>query len=352
MEEGQSGWPSNRKRQHVEFTMKRTAQISAVTGAALALVLAGCSGSASTRSESGAAGASEEYSIGISQITTHTSLDAAREGFKQAFTDAGLNVKFDEQNAQGDQATATSIAAKFAEADHDLILAIATPSAQAIAQSIVDTPVLFTSVTDPVSAQLVDSLDAPGSNLTGTTDMNPVEEQIKLVKQFTPGAKSIGIIYSSGEVNSEVQVKLAKTIAESEGLSVKETTITNSAEVQQAAQDLAGTVDAIYVPTDNTVVSAFASVVQAAEDAKIPLIAGEADSVAKGALATYGIDYNALGYQTGQMAIKILTEGAEPATMPVESQTEYKLTVNKTTLEAIGLTLPDALKDTAVLVGE
>ena len=174
--------------------MKRTAQISAVTGAALALILAGCSGATSTGSESGVAGASEEYSIGISQITTHTSLDAAREGFKQAFTDAGLNVKFDEQNAQGDQATATSIAAKFAEADHDLILAIATPSAQAIAQSIVDTPVLFTSVTDPVSAQLVDSLDAPGSNLTGTTDMNPVEEQIKLVKQFTPGAKSLGII--------------------------------------------------------------------------------------------------------------------------------------------------------------
>ena len=307
--------------------MKRTAQISAVTGAALALILAGCSGATSTGSESGVAGASEEYSIGISQITTHTSLDAAREGFKQAFTDAGLNVKFDEQNAQGDQATATSIAAKFAEADHDLILAIATPSAQAIAQSIVDTPVLFTSVTDPVSAQLVDSLDAPGSNLTGTTDMNPVEEQIKLVKQFTPKAKSIGIIYSSGEVNSEVQVKLAKTIAESEGLSVKET-------------------------TDNTVVSAFASVVQAAEDAKIPLIAGESDSVAHGALATYGIDYTTLGYQTGQMAIKILTEGADPATMPVESQTEYELTVNKTTLEAIGLTLPDALKDTAVLVGE
>ena len=182
--------------------------------------------------------------------------------------------------------------------------------------------------------------------------MNPVEEQIKLVKQFTPKAKSLGIIYSSGEVNSEVQVKLAKTIAESEGLSVKETTITNSAEVQQAAQDLAGTVDAIYVPTDNTVVSAFASVVQAAEDAKIPLIAGEADSVAHGALATYGIDYTTLGYQTGQMAIKILTEGADPATMPVESQTEYELTVNKTTLEAIGVTLPDALKDTAVLVGE
>ncbi|CRH93857.1 ABC transporter substrate binding family protein [Chlamydia trachomatis] len=182
--------------------------------------------------------------------------------------------------------------------------------------------------------------------------MNPVEEQIKLVKQFTPKAKSLGIIYSSGEVNSEVQVKLAKTIAESEGLSVKETTITNSAEVQQAAQDLAGTVDAIYVPTDNTVVSAFASVVQAAEDAKIPLIAGEADSVAHGALATYGIDYATLGYQTGQMAIKILTEGADPATMPVESQSEYELTVNKTTLEAIGVTLPDALKDTAVLVGE
>lgn len=332
--------------------MKRTSLIAASAAAAAALVLAGCSGSSS--SDSAASGSSDStglsYKIGITQITTHTSLDAAREGFKKAFADAGIDVTYDEQNAQGDQATATSIASKFASEKLDLVLAIATPSAQAAAQAITDTPILFTAVTDPVSAQLVDSMDAPGSNITGTTDMNPVADQISLIKQFSADAKTVGIIYSSGEVNSEVQVKLAKEAAAKEGLEVVESTVTNSSEVQQAAQDLASKVDAIYVPTDNTVVSALASVVQTAEDAKIPLIAGEANSVANGALATYGIDYAKLGEQTGQMAIKILTEGADPATTPVESQKEYALTINTTTLKALGLEIPAALKDKAVTV--
>ena len=259
-------------------------------------------------------------------------------------------MKYDEQNAQGDQATATSIASKFASSDLDLVLAIATPSAQAAAQSITKVPVLFTAVTDPVSAQLVNSLEAPGSNITGTTDMNPVADQISLVKEFAPKAKTLGVIYSSGEVNSEVQVELAKEAAAKDGLQVVESAVTNSAEVQQAAQDLASKVDAIYVPTDNTVVSALASVVQAAEDAKIPLIAGEANSVAQGALATYGIDYSKLGYQTGEMAIRILKEGAEPASLPVEAQKDYELTVNTTTLKALGLELPTSLKDRAVTI--
>lgn len=329
--------------------MKRSFFLAA-TASAAALLLGACSASVSDSAASGAPSGGAGFSIGITQITTHPSLDAAREGFKKAFEDAGLEVEFDEQNAQGDQATATSIASKFAGADLDLVLAIATPSAQAAAQAITGTPILFTAVTDPVSAQLVDSLDAPGANVTGTTDMNPVADQISLVKQFAPGAKSVGIIYSSGEVNSEVQVELAKEAADKEGLEVVETTVTNSSEVQQAAQDLASKVDAIYVPTDNTVVSAFASVVQSAEDAKIPLIAGEGDSVANGGLATYGIDYFELGRQTGEMAIKILTEKADPATMPVQSQSEYALTVNTTTLKAIGLEMPAELADKAVTV--
>lgn len=329
--------------------MKRSFFLAA-TASAAALLLGACSASVSDSAASGAPSGGAGFSIGITQITTHPSLDAAREGFKKAFEDAGLEVEFDEQNAQGDQATATSIASKFAGADLDLVLAIATPSAQAAAQAITGTPILFTAVTDPVSAQLVDSLDKPGSNVTGTTDMNPVADQISLVKQFAPGAKSVGIIYSSGEVNSEVQVELAKEAADKEGLEVVETTVTNSSEVQQAAQDLASKVDAIYVPTDNTVVSAFASVVQSAEDAKIPLIAGEGDSVANGGLATYGIDYFELGRQTGEMAIKILTEKADPATMPVQSQSEYALTVNTTTLKAIGLEMPAELADKAVTV--
>lgn len=330
--------------------MKRTSLIAA-TAVAAVLALAGCSGSAtSTDANTPASPVGEAYSIGITQITTHTALDSAREGFKKAFEDAGIQVKYDEQNAQGDQATATSIASKFASSDLDLVLAIATPSAQAAAQSITKVPVLFTAVTDPVSAQLVNSLEAPGSNITGTTDMNPVADQISLVKEFAPKAKTLGVIYSSGEVNSEVQVELAKEAAAKDGLQVVESAVTNSAEVQQAAQDLASKVDAIYVPTDNTVVSALASVVQAAEDAKIPLIAGEANSVAQGALATYGIDYSKLGYQTGEMAIRILKEGAEPASLPVEAQKDYELTVNTTTLKALGLELPASLKDRAVTI--
>ncbi|WP_022867307.1 ABC transporter substrate-binding protein [Schaalia vaccimaxillae] len=334
--------------------MTRRTTLVATAATAAALVLAGCSGSSTdatgTSSDTTNAGSGDTYRIGITQITTHTSLDAAREGFKKAFEDAGINVEFDEQNAQGDQATATSIASKFAEGDLDLVLAVATPSAQAVAQAIVDTPVLFTAVTDPVSAQLVDSLEAPGSNITGTSDMNPVADQIKLIKQLDAEAKTVGIIYSSGEVNSEVQVKIAKETAEAEGLTVVEKTVTNSAEVQQAAQSLAGSVDAIYAPTDNTVVSALTSVVQAAEDAKIPLVVGESDSVANGGLATYAIDYSTLGYQTGEMAIKILTEGADPATLPVETQNEYQLTINTSTAAVIGLTIPEDLLAQAITI--
>ncbi|QPK81218.1 ABC transporter substrate-binding protein [Schaalia sp. ZJ405] len=336
--------------------MKRLPFIAAIAaGVASSLILAGCSGSGSASSQAGESGASAhsksaEYTIGISQITTHTALDAAREGFKKAFEEAGISVKFTEENAQGDQATATSIASKFAEDDLDLVLAIATPTAQAMSQAISDTPILFTAVTDPVSAQLVDSLDAPGANITGTTDMNPVADQIELVKKFAPDAASVGIIYSSGEVNSEVQVDLAKKAAKENGLTVVETTVTNSAEVQQAAEDLAKKVDAIYVPTDNTVVSALASVVQATETAKIPLISGEAESVKDGALATYGIDYFTLGRQTGEMAIRILTKGADPASTPVEAQEKTELTINETTAQAIGLTIPEDLKAAATLV--
>lgn len=309
--------------------------------AAASMFLAACGNSAG--SGAGAQpSASKTYTIGITQIVSHPSLDASREGFKKALADAGLTVDYDEQNAQGDQATATSIATKFASDKKDLVLAIATPTAQAAAQAIADTPILFTAVTDPVSAQLVTSLDAPGGNITGTTDLNPVAKQIGLVKQLRPQAATVGIIYSSGEVNSAVQVKLAREAAAQQGLTVKEVAVSNSAEVQQGAQSLAG-VDAIYVPTDNVVVSALESVIQVGETRKIPVIAGEGDSVKRGTVATYGIDYTKLGYQTGQMAVKILTTGAKPATMPVESQSDVQLVINKAAAERMGVTIPDDL---------
>ncbi|MFB9621348.1 ABC transporter substrate-binding protein [Brooklawnia cerclae] len=306
-----------------------------------ALALAGCG----SDSSSGSSSSGTVYRIGITQIVSHPSLDAAREGFKQALADAGIEAEYDEQNAQGDQATATSIASKFASQDLDLVLAVATPTAQAAAQAIIDTPILFTAVTDPVAADLVDSNETPGGNITGTTDMNPVAEQIALVKRLNPDAKTVGILYSSGEVNSQVQVELAREAADEQGLTVVEKTITTTSEVLQAAQTL--DVDAIYVPTDNNVVAGLDTVIQVAEDKQIPLIAGETDSVAKGALITYGLDYTELGRQTGEMAVKILTEGADPATLAVESQKTPKLVINTTAAERMGVTVPQDLLDEA-----
>ena len=311
---------------------------------AVALGLSACSG------DTDSGGAEESYQIGITQIVEHPSLDAAREGFKQALADAGLDVSYDEQNAQGDQATATSIATTFAGDDLDLVLAIATPTAQASAQAITDVPILITAVTDPVEAGLVDSWEAPGGNVTGTSDINPVDEQLGLLGDIAPEVQSVGIVYSAGEVNSQIQVDLARSAAEELGLQIEEATVTNSSEVQQATESL--DVDAYYVPTDNTVVSALEALMQVAESRSLPVIAAEGDSVERGALATYGLDYERLGYQTGEMAVQVLTEGADPAEMPVETLSELSLILNGGTAERIGLELPAELVESADTVFE
>lgn len=312
------------------------------------LALAACGGQQGTpEAGQGSADPGKTVEIGITQIVTHPSLDASRTGFKKAIADGGVTANYEEQNAQGDQATATSIATKFA--NKDLVLAIATPTAQAAAQAITDKPILITAVTDPVEAGLVDSLEKPGGNVTGTTDLNPVEEQLKLIKEIAPDAKTVGIVYSSGEVNSQVQVDLATKAAPALGLTVKPVTVTNSSEVQQAANSL--DVDAYYVPTDNVVVSAIESLLQAAQSAKIPVIAAEGDSVKRGAMATYGIDYEKLGYQTGEMALKVL-EGEDPATMAIQKQEELQLIVNPKAATAAGVTLPEALVSRADTVIE
>lgn len=324
--------------------MNRRTLLSAAGLAALAGPLAACSSDSSSSGSS-----SSSYSIGIMQILTHSSLDAAREGFKAAFSDAGITCDFDEENAQGDQTTATNIATKFASQNLDLVLAIGTPAAQAAAQAVTQIPVLFTAVTDPTSAQLVASADAPGGNVTGTSDMNPVAEQIGLIKQIKPEAASVGFLYSSGEVNSQVQIDLARAAAEDQGLSVQEKTITNTAELQQAAETL--DVDSLYVPTDNNVVSGLATVVALCEDRRIPLIVAEGDSVRNGGVITYGIDYVKLGRQTGEMAMRILRDGADPATMAVETQSDLTVYVNESAASAMGVTIPADLLDGAEKVG-
>lgn len=332
-------------------------RVFAGTALALAgsLVLAACGGGGGTSAtgggtsaasdDGGPTGDGEKYQVGISLFVTHPSLDAARDGFKKALEDAGLDVTYDEQNAQADVGTAATIAGNFAAAGLDLVLAIATPSAQAAVQAITDKPVLFTAVTDPVDAGLVDSVEAPGANVTGTSDKNPVKEQLELLKEIAPDATSVGIVYSSGEANSIIQVDWAKEAASELGLTIEEATVSEAKDIQQAAESL--NVDAYYVPTDNLVVSALGSLLQVAETRKIPVIAAEGDSVAAGAVATVGLSYFDLGYQTGQMAVRILTEGADPATMAVEYQQDLETYVNLDAAARMDVTIPESVLDAA-----
>ncbi len=298
--------------------------------------------------------AEETLKVGIVQIVEHPALDSAREGFIEVLTENGYvegeNIAYQIQNAQGDMATANTIAQKFKNENPDLILAIATPTAQAVANLIKDKPILITAVTDPVGAGLVESAERPGTNVTGTNDLQPMEGQFKLAQDLVPGARTVGIIYNTGEANSVTQVRIAKEIATELGLEVVEATADNSAGVLQAAQSFIGRVDVIYVPTDNTVVSAFSSVVKVAEENKIPIIAGEENLVSQGALATVGVNYYRLGRQTAEMAVKIIKGEAKPETMPIESQRENELVINEDAAKAMGVTIPNVLREKATIV--
>ena len=327
------------------FTSRKTKLAAIFTAGALAL--AGCS----SDDGNGGTGASgdDTYKIGINQLVQHPALDAATAGFKEAFDDAGVDVEFDEQNANGEQSTALTIAQGFAGDDLDLVLSVATPAAQATAQNIQDTPVLFTAVTDPVSAELVDSEEAPGGNVTGTSDVAPIEDQLDLLKELVPDAQKVGIVYASGEVNSQVQVELAQEAAGPRDLEIVTQTVTTANDIQQAVEAL-GDVDAIYVPTDNMVVAGIASLVQVAEQKQIPVVAAEAGTVEGGAVATLGIDYTELGRQTGEMALRILQDGEDPASMAVEKATEFTYVINEDAAERLGVTIPQEILDEAETV--
>lgn len=315
---------------------------AALAVTALGLTACGDSGDAGV-------GGDEKYTVGINQLVSHPALDGAREGFKEAFSDAGLEVTFEEQNAQGEQATVTSIASTFAnDGDVDLVAAIATPAAQGTAAAVKDKPVVFMAVTDPKGAELVASEEAPGGNVTGVSDRNPVQEQLQLLKDVNPDAKTVGIVYNSGEANSAVQVEQAKEAGQELGLEIKEATVTNSSEVQQGVQSLSD-VDGIYVPTDNAVVSALETVVGFGEENDIPVISADIDSVDRGALGTYGIDYKAHGKQAGEMAVKILKDGANPGEIAVgfADPANLQLVLNPAAAEAYGVEIPAELTDEA-----
>ncbi len=292
----------------------------------------------------------QDLKVGITQIVEHPALDGARQGFIDYLAEHGYvegkNISYDIQNAQGDMSTANTIAKKFEMENLDLVLAIATPTAQAAANVIDDIPILITAVTDPVGAGLVESMETPNTNVTGTSDLSPdlVKKQIELLLKFKPELKVVGTVYNAGESNSLTQVEAARKACDELGLTLVEATADNSSSVLQAAQSLTSKVEGIYVFTDNTVVSALESVVKVAEDNKLPLVVGEEDSVRRGGMASVSISYYNLGRQTGEMALKIIEEGAKPQTMPVERPRDLKLVINEQAIKNMGFAVPEDLK--------
>lgn len=315
---------------------------------AVAGVAAGCGSSDTESDASPSADTSQAYSIGISQIVTHPALDATVQGFQDALTEAGYtNVTFDLQNAEGDMATTASIAQKFAGDDLDLVLGVATPTAQALVKQITDGPVLFTAVTDPVGAGLVEDPNMPSANVTGVSDMQPVKPILELATTFRPDAKNVGMVYNAGESNSVFLVEQAEKDAATMGLTIVKAPASTSAEVQAAATSLVGRVDAIAVIGDNTAVSALEAIVKVCNENDIPLVAGDPDSVKRGAVACYGFDYYDLGKQTGAMAAQILS-GTAIADIPVQFAENLQLSINETAAAAQGVTIPEDLAADAV----
>lgn len=320
---------------------------------AFAGVIVGCgsnssSSSSSSSSPSASADTSKAYKIGITQIVTHPALDAAVAGFKAALAEKGFsNITYDMQNAEGDMSTTASIAQKFAAEGLDLILGVATPTTQAVVKADKTTPIVFTAVTDPLGARLVYDPAAPEANVTGVSDLQPVEPILALAKQFNPDAKSVGIVYNAGESNSVYIVEAANKAAANMGLKIVEATASNSSEVQAAAKSLVGRVDAVAVIGDNTAVTALEAIVKVCQEAKIPLLAGDTDSVKRGAAAGYGFDYKDLGKQAGYQAALILG-GTPIKDIPVEYAKNLQLSINEKAAQAQGVTIPADLVSKAV----
>lgn len=327
------------------------ASMTACGGSSTATTTAAASEAATTAAESAAdtkaeadttaaaAADGKTYKIGVLQLVQHAALDASNKGFFAALDDAGVKYEADQQNAAGEQSTCQTIAEKLVNDGDNLILAIATPAAQAVAGVTSEIPILLTAVTDPAESGLVQNNEAPGVNVSGTSDLTPVKEQIELLQKILPDAKTVGILYCSAEANSVLQANMAKEACDTAGLAYQEYTVSSSNEIQSVVESMVGKVDAIYAPTDNMIAAGMATVAMVANDNKIPTICGEAGMVEAGGLATYGIDYYELGYMAGQQAVDILVNGADVKAMPIGYLPAEKceLTVNQETADALGI---------------
>ncbi len=360
--------------------MKKTLTLvlSLCTALALVLTLAGCADTtqqskansdasvaptqstventaAPTAATTSASTAAALKKIGIVQIVEHPSLDTIRTSIISELAANGYvegkNISIDYQNAQNEPSNLKTITQKFVGGNYDLIIAIATPSAQAAAGQTEKIPVIFSACTDPLATGLVADVNKPGKNVTGTSDMVSAEKIMELAKKLTPNIKTVGALYNAGEANSVSVINSLKDYASKNGMTVVEATVTNSSEVQQATASLAGKVDAIFSPIDNTVASAMPIVAETANKAKIPVYVGADSMVKDGGLATYGINYTVLGKETAKMVIDVLN-GKNPGDMPVKLMTDMDVYINAATAKAIGVTIPDDIKKDATIFGE
>lgn len=319
--------------------------VAIATIAAMSMgMLAGCGGGKED---------DKQYKVGVVQLVQHGALDQANAGMIAGLADNGFvegeNLIVTQENAQNDQSNLQSIAQSFIADEVDLILAIATPAAQVMAANTEEIPIVGTAITSFEGAGLVESDEAPGYNVTGTNDMNPVEEQVNLLLKLNPDAKVIGTIYTASEVNSQIQVALLDKVAAAKGLTVEKRTVQNVNDIQQAAQSLVGVVDALWLPTDNNIASAMPNVVGITDPAGIITIPGEESMTVAGGTATYSFSYYDIGYNAGVMAAQILKGEADPATMPVQSPQAEDLTpiLNMDAIERLGIEVPQDLLDSA-----
>ncbi|PSW04057.1 ABC transporter substrate-binding protein [Photobacterium lipolyticum] len=291
--------------------------------------------------------------VAVSQIVEHPALDAARQGLLDGLKAKGYiegtNLEFTYQTAQGNPAIAVQIAKQFVGERPDVLVGIATPTAQALAASTRSIPVVFTAVTDPLGAKLVKNMDEPGRNVTGLSDLSPVAQHVDLMQELIPDLKSIGVVFNPGEANAVALVELLRAAADAKGLTVVEGTALKSADVQSAAQIVASKADVIYAPTDNTVASAIDGLVNAANQAKKPIIGASTTYIANGALAALGFDYYQVGVQTADY-VDALLKGTKVADLPVKVAKGSDLALNQKVADQLGITFPASVLERATTI--
>lgn len=306
----------------------------------------GCAGS-------GATSEGKTVKIGITQIASHPALDASREGFLEALAEKGYkegeNLNIELQNAEGDIATAQLIATNFTSSKKDLIFGIGTPSAQVAFNTTKDIPIIVTAVTDAKEAGLVQSNEKSGTNVAGTSDAVPIQQQVKLIRDLFKDAKTIGVLYNTSEVNSEIQVNDLKEAAKENGFEVVAKGITSVNDISQALDAILGSVDVLYTPADNLVASSMAIIAAQAIEKKVPVVGAEEAHVQNGALITEGISYKKLGYEAGLMAVQVL-EGSNISELPVKKSEETELVINEDTMNKLSITIDEEIMERATLL--